>query len=165
MARQKVSEDKEDKVVEERPAPAGRGYFSPAPAHRGWLYGVLTVIVLILVFMFGAAAQRHHSSREFMVTGGGFKTSFIGPGRMHEQGFGFGGDTQTANGESRLNGVVTSVSGANFTVAGNGATNNVTTNSSTQYQGGNQVKQNDTVIVRGTSSNGTITATQIVINP
>jgi len=163
MARQKDSVDKEDKVVEERPAPS-RSYFSAAPAHRDWLYGALTVVILILVFMFGAAAERHHNSRELMVTGGGFKTNFIGPGGARERGFRFDGP-QTANGENRTTGVVTSVNGDNFTVAGNGATTNVTTNSSTQYQGGNQVKQNDTVIVRGTSSNGTITATEVAINP
>ena len=163
MARQKDTVDKEEKVVTDRPAPS-RSYFSTAPANRGWFYGALAAVVLILVFMFGAAAERHHNQRDFMVTGGGFKTSFIGPERIHERGFGFG-VTQAASGEDRTAGVVTSVNGNNFTVAGHGATTNVTTNSSTQYRGGNQVKQNDTVIVRGTTSNGTITATRIVINP
>src|SRR5690348_5850322 len=107
MARQKDTVDKEDKVVEERPAPS-RSYFSTAPAQRGWLYGALAVIVLILVFMFGAAAERHHNSREFMVTGGGFKTSFMGPGGMRERGFRFDGH-QIASGENRTTGVVTSV--------------------------------------------------------
>lgn len=163
MARQKDTADKEEKVAEERPAPS-RSYLNAAPARHGWLYGALAIIVLLLVFMFGAAAERHHSSRQMVFGAAGFKTSFIGPGRMHERSFGIGG-TQTANGEDRTTGVVTSVNGNNFTVAGNGATTNVTTNSSTQYRGGNQVKQNDTVIVRGTTSNGTITATEIVINP
>lgn len=163
MARQKETADKEEGVVEKRPAP-GRSYFSTAPAHNGWLYGALAAILVILVFMLGVAAERHHNSGQTFFSKAGFRTGFMGPERMHEGGFGFGG-TQTADGESRTTGVVTSVNGDNFTVAGNGATTNVTTNSSTQYQGGNQVKQNDTVIVRGTTSNGTLTATEVVINP
>ena len=90
-------------------------------------------------------------------------------------GFGFerrglGGDgfdsNVTVDGQTRLSGVVTSVSGSGFTVAGHGVTTNVTTNSSTQYRNGSsQVKQNDSVLVLGTDSNGTITASQIIINP
>ena len=84
-----------------------------------------------------------------------------------EHGFmmgGYGAGT-SANGQTRQSGVATVVSGNSFTLAGNGATTKVTTSSSTQYQGGDQVKANDTVIVWGNLSSDTLSATQIVINP
>jgi hypothetical protein len=136
---------------------------------RSWIYGVGAVLILILVFMAGMGAAAHHEEMKgkrgiFTVQRGEFGThmggSPMGAGIRHELG-----SSTTSNGETRLSGVVTAVNGSSFTVAGSGATNNVTTNSSTQYQSGNQVKVNDTLLVTGTSSNGTLTATHIVINP
>lgn len=134
--------------------------------NHGWPYGLLGVLIILVVFMAGMGVARHHQLER---TGGFFGGP--GPGRvgMHERGFrttggGVGAGT-ISNGQSRARGVVTSVNGSDFTLAGNGSTTNVTTNSSTQYQDGNQVKQNDTVIVFGTTANNTLTATNIVINP
>lgn len=64
----------------------------------------------------------------------------------------------------RIRGVVTAVSGDTFTVAGNGATNSVKTDSSTEYIGGDSVKVNDTVLVLGTTSESTFTASKVYIN-
>lgn len=64
-----------------------------------------------------------------------------------------------------LQGVVTAKNGNLITVIGNGTTNNVTTNSSTQYIGGNSVAINDTVIVVGEYNNNTFIAQTIEINP
>lgn len=146
-------------------APAPGNYFSSGAPGRGWLYGLLAAVILIIVFLAGAAAANHR--HRGMV----FKTANMmgGPGGefglgRHRLGGGFGGNV-TINGQTRVSGVVTSVNGNNFTVAGHGSTTNVTTNSSTQYQDGNQVKQNDSVIVWGTDSSGTLSASQIVINP
>lgn len=83
-----------------------------------------------------------------------------GMGGMH--GFVRG---QFNDSESRLTGVVTKVDGKNFTIAGSGSTNDITTNDSTQYTSGSSVSVNDTVVVSGTISGGTFTATQVVINP
>lgn len=169
MARSKPTEDSEsvdnkEKVIDERPAP--RGQFTTAPAGRGWLYGAAAVIVLALVFLAGAAAANHRKGYAVFRTGGPLGApAEAGFGLRHRTMGAFDSNSVPVNGQSRLNGVVTSVNGNNFTVAGNGATTNVTTNSSTTYQDGNQVKQNDSVVVFGTTSNGTLTATRIIINP
>jgi hypothetical protein len=152
----------EEKVKEEKKTSS----YSTFTNNRGWLYGLLALIAVVLIFMAGAGLADHH--RGVVYRSGNIASGPGAPGGFREHGFmmggGFGGNV-TVNGQSRDEGVVTSVSGNNFTLAGHGATANVTTNSSTQYQGGNTVKQNDTVVVYGTQSNGTLTATQVVINP
>ncbi len=156
-----------EKVVKEAPVerPVQRNYFSTSN-QRGVLYGLLVFVALLIVFAAGAAAANHHRAAFRTASfAGGPGTAYAGPMRGgHERGFMTGGKFDS-NGQSRVMGVVTSVNGSSFTLAGNGSTTNVTTNSSTQYQGGNSVKQNDTVLVRGTSSSGNITAAQVVINP
>ena len=166
MARSTEKSDSQT-AVKEVPAerPVQRNYFSTSN-QKGVLYGLLAFVVLLIVFAAGAAAANHHRAvfrtASFV---GGPGTASAGPMRGgHERGFMTSGNFNT-DGQSRVMGVVTSVNGSGFTVAGNGSTTNVTTNSSTQYQGGNSVKQNDTVLVRGTSSSGNITAAQVVINP
>ena len=163
--------DKTDKVdektkAEERPAvPARSNYLSTGPAGRGWLYGLGAVVILVIVFAAGVGVANHRQSMvvrtgSFSGTaGGGF-----GFGRRGSGAGGFGGGT-SPSGQTRVNGVVTAVSGSDFTIAGNGTTTNVTTDSSTQYQNGSTVKQNDSVLIFGTQSNGTIAASQIIVNP
>ncbi len=68
-------------------------------------------------------------------------------------------------GQSRASGVVVSVSNNAFTIASNGGTKSITANGSTQYQGGSQVKINDSVIVYGQDSGNSLQASFIVINP
>ena len=154
-------EKKEEKSAEEGKS-AGYSTFS---GNRGWLYGLGTVIIALLIFLAGIGVANH---RQGMVFRSGNIIS--GPGDLggfRKRGFMAGGfgSKATLNGESRARGVVTAVNGSSFTLAGNGATTNVTTNSSTQYRDGNTVKQNDTVVVLGTESNGSLTATQVTINP
>jgi hypothetical protein len=91
---------------------------------------------------------------------------------FHESGVRMMGESRhMAGGSSRFDsadatqGTVTSVSGDSFTLAGHGSTTQVKTSSSTQYKGGNQVKVNDTVIAFGATTDGTLDATRIVINP
>jgi hypothetical protein len=93
--------------------------------------------------------------------------SFGQPGisTMREKGVHMMGGVSRFDTGNSTRGVVTNVSGDSFTLAGNGATTQVKTSSSTQYRGGNQVKVNDTVIAFGTSSSGTLQAEQIIINP
>jgi hypothetical protein len=127
---------------------------------RNWLVGgVLVILVLLLV---GALAHGRNERP------GRFGKNFGGYGMMQRQGRGFmgaGGNFGGTTNQNRITGTVTAVNGSTFTVAGGGSTNDVTTNSSTQYQGGAQPKVNDTVVVFGTTNNGTFTATQVVINP
>jgi hypothetical protein len=129
--------------------------------HHGWLTGLLIAIVVLLIFMAGMAVSNHRNGVVFGPSKA-IRTQAGGFGPRHSGGF--GGRTAD-NGQTRAAGVVTSVDGSSFTLAGNGSTTNVTTSGSTQYKDGNQVKQNDSVIVWGTESNGIISAAQIVINP
>lgn len=130
---------------------------------QGWLYGLLALVVLVLVFIAGLAVANNRVGpyhRAYFDDGG--------VGMMQHRGmngFGMLGSNFTKNGQTRASGVVTSVNGSNFTIASSGATQKITTSDSTQYQGGNTVKQNDTVIVWGTESNDTIKADTVVINP
>lgn len=163
MARQ--TDQSEDKQIT---STTKNNWYNSQTGGRGMLYGAGAVIVLIIVFLLGAAVTNHRVNRV-----GGF---FGGPGMVSkrigiggERGFmragGFDGSITNGNGQTRTSGVVTSVNGSSFTLAGNGSTTNVTTSSSTQYQDGNSVAQNDTVIVLGTKSGDTLNATSIVINP
>jgi len=67
---------------------------------------------------------------------------------------------------TRLTGVVTQVNGDSFTIAGNGTTKTIKTNADTSYNSTDKkVSVNDSVIVTGTDSNGTFTATTVnVVN-
>ncbi len=132
---------------------------------------LLIVLVGALIFMAGLAVDRHQPGRVFSVSTGS-KPMFMRQGSFSAVSGGAGGPmavehgmVNTSDSQDRLNGVVTAVNGTSFTVAGHGATNQVATSSSTQYTNGDQVKVNDSVIVSGTRSNGSLQASQIVINP
>ena len=140
-------------------------HYGAITRNHGWLYGLVGLIILLLVFMAGLGIANHDRwgrNVNFVSKSSAMPLERHGRFMMGDGGF---GNNTTINGQSRDEGVVTSVSGSSFTLAGHGATTSVTTNSSTQYQGGNTVKQNDTVVVWGTESNGTLTATAVSINP
>lgn len=121
---------------------------------------------MFLVGLLGGMVAYHHERRNNITyldgtgitlrDGGGIVRQTRSLGR-----FGIAG----SNSQDTARGVITSVNGTNFTVAGNGSTQQVSTSSSTQYQGGDQVKVNDSVVAYGTTNNGTLSATQVVINP
>ncbi|MBX4188958.1 hypothetical protein KW792_02555 [Candidatus Saccharibacteria bacterium] len=161
----KQADHKTDHVTEETNHVSTRpNYFSTAPG-KGWLYGAGAFFLLLIAFAMGSAAAGHDRLQPGRTVLGG---PHVGFERHMRTGGGQGlmeSGTSTSDGQSRTQGVVTSVNGSNFTIAAHGWTTNVTTNSSTKYQNGNQVKQNDSVIIFGTEANGTLTATQIVINP
>lgn len=131
--------------------------------HPNWLWPVAIVgafVVLAGTFSVGLVAG-HFGPRGFDRLGPGIKQEMRG----HMGGeFGYRVFLRNPN-ESQLRGVVTNVSGGNFTLAGGGTTNTVTTNSSTQYTGASKVAVNDSVVVLGTVSNGTFTATHVIVNP
>jgi len=131
--------------------------------HRnGLLIAVVGALVLLLVFVLGIGIGNWRHER-VVSYGPGFNMVGV-PGRHMGGGY-FGADGGVLNGSNRASGTVTAVNGSSFTLAGYGSTTNVQTNSSTQYEGGNSVKVNDTVTAFGTTSNGTLTATLVVINP
>lgn len=122
---------------------------------------IMALVAVILLA--GAFALGHHAERWDMRPAPlNHKMSAMLPppsfGGQHRFG-------SLLNSDSRAAGVVTAVNGDKFTVASNGATKDVTTNSSTQYEGGDSVKVNDTVLVTGATSGGQFTADRILINP
>lgn len=129
----------------------------------GWLLPVMIFVVVIsLAGMFGSMVAYHHERQNTVLSPrlGGMRSGIIQRNRTSD-GFGM----MNSNSQNAVSGVVTNVNGSSFTVAGNGSTQQVSTDGSTQYQSGNQVKVNDTVVVYGTTTNNTLTATQIIINP
>lgn len=136
-----------------------RSATQPSLTHNPWVIGAAGIVVLVLVFAAGYSTAQRKNNRRSPV--GSMIGSSYGYSRRFGRGFGGHFDMNSAN---RVSGVVTSVNGNNFTIAGNGSTATVVTNNSTQYTGGNQVKVNDSVLVFGTSNNGTFTATQVIIN-
>ncbi len=143
------------------------------PQHQPWVYSVAAVFVLLVVFSLGIWAANNHRDMEFGTSkvipadgAGQLGVKVNGDGQHFVTGGRFGdGSSGLMSGQNHTMGVVTAVNGSGFTIAGNGSTTQVTTDSSTQYHNGDQVKQNDTVLVSGTTSNGTLSATNIVINP
>lgn len=130
--------------------------------HKGWLAALAALIVLFLVFMFGIAAGR------FSYGGFGGRThGFIGGAMVgHERRLGrMMADGAVTDSQDRVIGTVTAVNGSDLTVAAGGSSYTVQTSSSTQWQNGNTAKVNDTVVAYGTTNNGVLTATQVVINP
>jgi len=126
---------------------------------RSWI--IPTLLGLIAIFLLGLLAQGAHREGRFGddMVGKGFQTM-----RAPRNG-GMMGGSRYNTGQSSIRGVVTAVNGSTFTVAGNGATNDVETTSSTQYRNGSQVKVNDSVVAFGSTNSGKFTATQVVINP
>jgi hypothetical protein len=151
----------QNKQANAKPVTAGTDY---VPIHRRrWFWPATAVVALILIFgflasLFAVGMGVRHFNRE---------DGFYGRHNhmmMREGGPG-GFSAHLNDNQSRLQGVVTSTNGSSFTIAGGGTTNDVQTDSSTQYPNGNQLKVNDTVVVFGTTSNGKFTASRVVINP
>jgi|GEM_PF-5579193 len=124
MARSAKETDSEN-IKHDAPADVTerRNYFS-SNNQKGVLYGLLAFVVLLAVFALAAAAANHHRNLyRTTAFAGGPSAAFAGPIRGGERGFITGGMyVANTSGESRLMGVVTSVSGSGFTVAGHGST-------------------------------------------
>jgi hypothetical protein len=137
---------------------------------KEWLYVLAAVIVVLLAYGIGYAAATNHYDNQKVTTRGFYARSMgdgpvtIGHGGAM-MGSGQYGTRTMFEDSDHFHGVVTAVSGANFTIAGSGASTNVVTSGSTSYQNGNAVKQNDSVIIEGSKSGDTITATKVIINP
>lgn len=128
--------------------------------------GIAAAVVaglLVLFTIFAAFAALLWSTGPHGLREQGFKESGIR--MMGERGGHMAGGFSRFGNADTARGTVTNVSGDSFTLAGHGSATQVKTSSSTQYQGGNQVKVNDTVIAFGTTSSGTLQASQIIINP
>ena len=145
-----------NKLEEEKQTPTLNTWAAPsAPL-------LITVIILLaLVLLGGAFSLGRHENR---MMPGQFSTQKAGLLGTRPE-FGRHMTRDFLNNSNHVMGVVTQVNGDHFSVAGNGATKDVQTDSSTQYTGGSEVKVNDTVVIMGTTTNNQFTAERIVINP
>jgi hypothetical protein len=137
--------------------------------HREWHHHnrlpiiIGAVLLAFVVFGLGAVAGRI-GNRIANFRQGAPAIARDGGGRGARMRTEFGGKFRSDNSQV-LRGVVTSASDTELKIAGNGATNTITLNDKTEYQNGSKAAVNDTVIVEGTTNNGTFTATRIVVNP
>jgi hypothetical protein len=120
---------------------------------------VVAVVVVAAVFIFflGAVFASHNMRR-----------AVYGPGFGPRHGFngGFNGQRRLKmNNDNRIRGVVTAVNDTSITVAGHGKSNQITINAQTQYSGATKAAVNDSVTIVGSTSNGTFTATRVIILP
>ena len=129
---------------------------------RRWFWPAAIGVGLIVLFSFFASLFAIGIGAHDLA--GGHRRAYAFNHPMSERGMRDFGPRLNDN-QSHLHGVVTAVNGSSFTVAGSGSTNEVQTNSSTQYQNGSQVKVNDSVVVVGTISDGKFTASKVLINP
>lgn len=145
------------------------------PSNRPVIIAIIISVVVALVLCIAAGALALTAFHRPMQTAGQFDGSGMsgqrdmqrsaqdgangGPGR--EGWFGMRGE---GNSSTRVSGVITSVNGDSFVVAGNGKTVNVTKNGNTSIRGtSTSIAVNDTVTVSGTQDGDTFTATTIII--
>jgi hypothetical protein len=126
-------------------------------------------LVVVFVLLLGGMAvvtysyAKHDDNKRFTIESG--LRNFDG-NRMHrgmQESRGMRGTYGPDSNQIVVSGVVTAVEGQSFTIAGNGTTNRVTTNSKTKYNSDSKVSVNDTVTVVGNVNNNTFTAAQVVV--
>ncbi len=133
----------------------------------------LIIVIILLFFSFtfgifiGRVAPRMNSHRFSNRMGGGFSYSFSQPLSSSQTEYlsnGPMGMNQSTN-TIEIQGVITAINGQTITIAGNGSTNNITINSSTQYTNGSSLKVNDTILVNAQFSSNQLTAQSVTLNP
>lgn len=157
-------ENKEVTKGEEKSASINAPVIAPKD-HRHDKRNALLVCAAAVLVLFGlGVGMLLHWNRE--VTLRQPVVGMMGDVRGSHMGINRGRETNPTDGTTvtRLSGVVTQVSSGTFTIAGNGTTKTITTNSDTVYSTTDKtVKVNDTVIITGTDSNNTFTATSVQI--
>jgi hypothetical protein len=153
---------KEIKKAETTDAPAAG---IPAKDHHRDKRIALVVCGAAVLVLVGLVAgvwmhiDREHNRQNPMI-------SMVGERGIMRMGLENGSSINPTDGSTitRLTGVVTQVNGDSFTIAGNGTTKTIKTDSNTSYNTTDKkVSVNDSVIVTGTDSNGTFTATTVSI--
>lgn len=138
---------------------------------KKWVIGIVAIVVVIyiLAIVIGLAIVRENGTTQRELTRTGTTQEFGGRPRAAadrnytvQQSDSDGLTTTTTNTTyTQTQGVVTAVASDSITVAGGGKTQVIKTNSSTTYTDDVKPAVNDTVVVVGTKSGDTITATQI----
>ena len=162
-----------EQPVIEQPTPAQQPKRTLPKLSAAWwvLIALFGFFALLGLFAIGSAAMHlasdrstrtitSYGTRGMMVQSDG--ASLRGGGMMGGRG-GFD-DSNTDTSTTRVSGVVTSVDGTTITVAGNGTTTKVVVNDSTTYIGDDKpAAVNDTIMVVGTKSGDTFTATRVIL--
>lgn len=136
------------------------------------ILGIIAGVLLVAMIVGGLELLHTLSERANRLTPTGDHVGFSQEIRANRSPFGYGQSVQTQadNGSvtttvyNYLTGVVTAVNSDNIVIAGNGKTTTIATNSSTTYDNDTKPAVNDTVVVTGTTSGATITATDIAVN-
>ncbi len=139
--------------------------------------GLIVIVILVVLFLLALATAAGFMMRNRYERGINDQPYYTVNRMMHYGGYGSGigygqyvqtqasSDSVTTTVYNYQTGVVTAVNSDNIVIAGNGKQTTIKTDSSTQYVGGTKPVVNDTVSVVGTTTDNTITATQIsVIN-
>ena len=146
---------------------------------RGWMgrRWLILLVIAVLLFLLALAAATGYMIRNRYERDLNNQPYYTVNRMMHYDGYGSGIgygqyiQTQVSSGSvtttvyNYQTGVVTAVNNDSIVIAGNGRQTTIKTNSSTQYVNDKKPAVNDTVSVVGTTTDNTITATQInVIN-
>jgi len=121
-------------------------------------FGAVFILIIIVGLISGVAFHHRLNENVSIIQDKGFGA----PGMMLRSGERTQWNSTQAN-QQVLSGVVTGVNGTTFTLAGEGNTNSITTNDSTQYTNDTKPAVNDTVTVYGTTNNGVFTAQEVVV--
>jgi hypothetical protein len=162
-----------EKIVSEKVAIKDKDSKPVAHDKKNWRGLIITLAILgvILLFLIGAGAYMlfNNSSDYSDVSNRGFRETRMMQRMAYNSGsdLGYGSYQQTtATNDSvtttiynYVRGVVVAVNGDNIVIAGNGKQTTIKTNASTMYT--TKPVVNDTVTVVGTTTDSTITATEI----
>lgn len=141
----------------------------PVMMNRPFFIAAIVIIVILILVLIGSLfkfsqVRQDYYNRDGAIT---FYNHQVGP-RMGGGGSFFFQSSSTNNNSttsvSAVSGVVTAVNGSSFDVGGGGTKTTVNTNGDTTWNTTNKkVSVNDSVVVFGTMSGSTITATSVQI--
>lgn len=136
--------------------------------HPLWWILAAAIALFIAILLAAAAKQLFYRGPITGSTNQMSSNSMMHCGRFGDRTRMRGGmmddNEQLPSNSIRVSGVVTAIDGMKLTIAGYGASKIVEINDKTEYYGAAQpVKVNDTVMISGTSSGDTFTASRITI--
>jgi len=153
--------EKEEPVKEKMPKTSEHSLHRLHASWRNpWVILATVLVAAFILFSVGSA----HLTKTFAVrTGfGSGKPGMMTRGFSRRDG---GGLYNSNSSGTRIEGVVTAANGNTLTVAGDGTTHSVVTSSSTTYTNGSSAAVDDTVVAIGSTSGGSFTATNVIVNP
>jgi hypothetical protein len=142
-------------------------------SRRGLIATLIIVVLIVLGLVMVAGFMMNNRYQRGLMDQPNFTVNSMMRNGHYGSGASYGQYVQTQASSGSVTttvynyqtGVVIAVNSDNIVIAGNGQQTTIKTNSSTQYIGGKKPVVNDTVSVVGTTTDNTITATQIgVVN-